>query len=85
MAGDNLYPEAGTENWIGCFATLVDAQAAFQVKEVPKYANGKFSSDPTKKTITKYVIDGKAHDWYEIVDLRKWVDLPTQPLESNEE
>lgn len=84
MAGDNLYPEAGTENWISCFATLADAQTAVQVKEVPKYANGKFSSDPTKNKTTKYVIDEKAHDWYEIVDLRKWVDLPVKPPESNE-
>ena len=59
IAGDNQYPESGTDDWKGCFETRQEAE-----NQVCKhFVFG-----------TKYSIAGKACDWYEVVDLREWTE-----------
>jgi hypothetical protein len=48
IAGDNLYPSAYTDDWVGCYETKEEAEEVLY---------------------NKY-----DYDWYEIVDLREWMN-----------
>lgn len=37
IAGDDYYPRAGTDNWIGCFATREEAENAMANEEADWY------------------------------------------------
>ena len=37
IAGDDYYPRAGTDNWIGCFATREEAENAIANEEADWY------------------------------------------------
>ena len=65
IAGDYHYPEAevGDGDWIGCYTNLEEAENAVQQIE------GKYR----RYTYTVQGEDGQ-FDWYEIIDLRKWVE-----------
>ena len=36
IAGDNIYPEAGTDNWIGCYSSYTEATEASEQYAVRK-------------------------------------------------
>jgi hypothetical protein len=62
IAGDNYYPEAGTEDWIATLKTEEEA-----------------ASEVTPKTsldhwLGAWEIRGCHYDWYDIIDLREWVN-----------
>jgi len=79
IAGCGYYPQAGTDDWIGMFDTEQDAEQA--VKKIPKhtyYTKGK-DKGKVKDTYYSYGITHNGsyyenYDWYEIVDLRKWIN-----------
>ena len=62
MAGHNYYPSAGTNDWIGCFNSFEEANAAVTPTEVDK-----------KRSIEYYIINDNKYDWFEIVDLSEWI------------
>lgn len=62
IAGENYYPSSGTDDWIGTFETLEEAQNKVYPgisRIVPKDV---------------FIINGCEYDWYEIVDLREWIN-----------
>jgi hypothetical protein len=69
-AGDNLYPERADGDWKKCYETYEEAKS--KIKVIPPHTtNGivKIHHDVT------YYIDGMGtFDWYEIIDLRLWID-----------
>lgn len=60
IAGANYYPSGDTGDWIDTFETYEEAKAEISEKE-NTYGMG------------RYTIRGREKDWYEIVDLRKWI------------
>lgn len=61
IAGEGYYPAGGTADWIACFET--EEQAESQVEKI------------TQGKITTYRVQNNADfDWYEIVDLRVWMN-----------
>jgi hypothetical protein len=66
IAGDNYYPESGTDDWIAAFETHEEAKA--EVVTEP-------SCDPsvTERWWGAHLIRGCHYDWYEIVDINKWI------------
>lgn len=58
IAGEFYYPSRRTGDWIGCFETY--EEALNQVK-IEKYD-------------FRYIVNGSERDWYEIVDLRRWME-----------
>ncbi len=62
MAGDWYYPTAKTGDWIGCYTK----------EDIPKVTL--IENKSGRYTDVQYLINGRKYDWYEIVDLRKWVD-----------
>jgi len=63
IAGDHYYPEVGDGDWIGCYTTREEAENAVQQIE------GKYWR-------YAYTVQGedRQFNWYEIIDLRKWVE-----------
>ena len=60
IAGSNYYPEGGSRDWIGTFETKEEAQS-----QITK----------TNKFYSPYLIkDRGGYGWYEIVDLREWIN-----------
>lgn len=60
MAGDNYYPQSGTDDWIGLFDSREEARS--KVKEITD----------AKNKVYAYRIGDIKYDWYEIVDLYTW-------------
>jgi len=58
VAGDQYYPGAGTKNWIGCFESCEAAAEKVQFD----------------KEFSNFIINGQSYDWYEIIDLNKWIN-----------
>ncbi len=58
-AGDDYYPLVGTEDWIGTYASW--DEASNEVESVDELW-------------CKYQIQGESYDWFEIVDLRDWIN-----------
>jgi hypothetical protein len=52
------YPSAETCDWKKTYATYQEA------KDTVKESDGKY----------KYIESGKTYDWYEIVDLKEWIE-----------
>jgi hypothetical protein len=65
IAGEDYYPSRRTGDWIGCFETYEEALS--QVK-VEKY---NFQGNACDES---YTVNGSDRDWYEIVDLRGWIN-----------
>lgn len=79
IAGDNYYPSADTDDWIGCFSTYEEAKAQVEVKEYHEYYTKGKNKGEIKSTHNHYVVKGGTYgdrrcDWYEIVDLREWAE-----------
>lgn len=79
IAGNFIYPNGGTEDWVGCFETIADAESRVKRMELSShYKSGKFKGKVKSKSATYTILklDGSTEhrDWYEIVDLRDWAD-----------
>lgn len=76
IAGNFLYPEAGTEDWIGCFETYEIAEGCIKVMETREFYKGGKSKGQVKSVRKTYEVSchgtTRKCDWYEIVDLRVW-------------
>lgn len=60
MAGYSYYPDSGTGDCIGCYATKEEAESLIEKTD------GQYS---------KYRIKGNSYDWYVIEDLSSWIGL----------
>jgi hypothetical protein len=71
-AGDNYYPERGTGDWIASFHTREEAEEQV-TKEVTisKPLTLNLLGEPY--TETNYIINGHKFDWYQIIDLSRWL------------
>ena len=73
IAGENYYPSAGTDDWKKTFSTLEEAEN-FVSKIEPKRTISKGSKKGQEVVeYTTYMINGNEYDWYEIVDLKKYI------------
>ena len=76
IAHQHYYPQSGTDDWIDTFSTREEAQSEVVVEKTYEY----FSRGPNKgkpkpgseREIT--TIRGCQYDWYEIVDLKVWMN-----------
>lgn len=59
IAGETYYPSSGTGDWIGTFSSYEEALATVNESKGGYYP---------------YLINGIDYDWYEIVNLEKWVN-----------
>lgn len=78
IAGQGYYPQDGTGDWIGCFATVTEAESNIKTtKEDILFIQGPRKGQ-VKNTINNYEVlkDGKweSVDWYNIIDLKQWID-----------
>lgn len=64
IAGEYYYPSNGTGDWIGCFETYEEALSQVKVEEY----------DFRGKICHAYIVSGSERGWYEIVDLREWIE-----------
>jgi hypothetical protein len=63
--GDHYYPESGAGDWVGCFSSYEEAMAQIKLDNYGAYTrSGKLIGEGREKEF----------DWYEIIDLRKWVN-----------
>jgi hypothetical protein len=72
-AGSDCYPSSGTGDWIATYPTYQDANN--MVKQIithEYYTKGKHKGE-IKKTHITYEINGHTWDWYEIIDLSRWL------------
>lgn len=73
-AGDYYYPQSGTEDWVGIFATYEEASALISKTVEYDY----FIQGPRKGQIKPgskrelYKVGDRDVGWYEIVDLELW-------------
>lgn len=62
IAGDQYYPSASTGDWIDTFETFEEAKSMVIIA----WSYG------LNKDI--FYINGLKYDWYEIVNLREWIE-----------
>ena len=77
IAGDCLYPSAGTEDWIKCYESVAEAREKINHLDYPTFfisgkMKGQLKSNSIKYTISDSISPDREYDWYEIVDLRGW-------------
>lgn len=74
IAGDFYYPQGGTEDWKGCYATIEEAKARITTEEIPiLFMQGKRKGQ-VKEIHKSFLLDGYHIDWYDIVDLEAWMN-----------
>lgn len=74
IAGYNYYPQADTGDWIKTFNTREEAEATIiQERHYRTSLKGKNKGEQ-EQTHSSYIIDGTTYDWYEIIDLREWLE-----------
>jgi len=59
IAGYQYYPSKGSSDWVGVYESEEEIES--QIKII------------SKNDTNGYEIDGVVYDWYEVVDLRKWM------------
>jgi len=74
IAGECYYPNADTGDWIGCFPTMDAAKSKVTNIEHKRTITKGEKKGQEEVTHTTYVVNGRKCDWYEIVDLRDWVN-----------
>jgi hypothetical protein len=77
IAGDNLYPSAGDQDWIKCYESVAEAREKINYIDYPTFFNsgkmkGHLKSNKICYTISDSKDPNREYDWYEIVDLREW-------------
>lgn len=78
IAGEGYYPSSGTGDWIGCYETQKEAEEQVKFIEYHTYYTKGKKQGQIKETYTTYEVNGKYGvrkcDWYDVVDLRDWVE-----------
>lgn len=74
MAGYTYYPQ-GIEDWIGCFLTHEEALSKVTVVEHKRVITKGKSKGQEEITGRSYRIGESNFDWYDIVDLREWMEV----------
>jgi len=73
IAGDSYYPTSGTGDWIGCYESYGEAKSEVEIIETPVYYTQGKKKGEIKSTFKSYKISGRNFDWYEIVDLKRFI------------
>ena len=77
IAGYGYYPSAGTEDWRETYSTREEAEATVtQIANHDLYTKGPKKGQIKNTLYTYKVTDSQGEatvDWYEIVDLRDWI------------
>jgi hypothetical protein len=63
IAGDYYYPPVGTSGWVGCFASVEEAEAQI-ITGLGLHGEPMYKIRGIEET----------RDWYKIVDLRDWTN-----------
>lgn len=74
IAGDCYYPSSGTGDWRRTFSSREEIEAMIEIEEIPIYFKQGPRKGQIKETYKKYKLNGENIDWYEIVDLREWIN-----------
>lgn len=74
IAGEFYYASTHTGDWIGCFETYNEALNQVEVKKHHQYYTKGKDKGEIKNTYESYIVNGIERDWYEIVDLREWIN-----------
>ena len=74
MAGDVYYPEGGTDDWIGCFETFEEAHSKVSTVEHKRVITRGKNKGQEEITGKSYRIGERNFEWYDIVDLREWME-----------
>lgn len=73
IAGSSYYPDFGTGDWVRAFETEKNAEDVVETIEHHNfYTKGKNKGE-IKSTSKSYKINDQIYDWYEIIDLKKWI------------
>ncbi len=73
IAGHNYYPSSGSEDWIGCYDTHQEAEDKVKRTTVYEYFTRGPRKGLVKSTRLEYKVNGEDVDWYQIVNLGKWI------------
>jgi hypothetical protein len=73
-AGDNYYPQSDTRDWIGCFSTYEEAASKVTFVEHKRIITHGKRKGQEEITGSSHQIDGRNYDWWEVVDLRVWIE-----------
>jgi hypothetical protein len=73
IAGDHYYPQAYTDNWIKCFKSYEEAKAQVTPKDIKRTITKGKRKGEEEIIFTKYLINDKEYEWYDIVNLQDWV------------
>lgn len=74
IAGDNYYPQGGTEDWKGCYSTYEEAKARITIEETPIFFMQGKRKGQVKEIQKRTYLDGYHIDWYDIIDLEEWMN-----------
>lgn len=73
-AGHNYYPQAATEDWIGCFSSREEALSKVATIEHKRVVTKGKNKGQEEITGQSYRIGESIFDWFEIIDLREWME-----------
>ena len=78
IAGENIYPNSETEDWVKCFPTEQEALDSVKTVVHEDYFKAGKRKGEVKSSWTTYMVDGRYGerecDWFGVVDLRMWAD-----------
>lgn len=74
IAGYSYYPQSGTDDWIGCFASYQEATALIKKEQIHEFFSRGPRKGQIKETREKLFVNGQERDWYDIVDLEEWMN-----------
>lgn len=73
-AGSTYYPQAATEDWIGCFSTRDEALSKVVVIEHKRVLTKGKNKGQEKITGQSFRVGESIFDWFEIIDIREWME-----------
>jgi len=74
IAGHGYYPQSGTDDWIGTYSTYEEAKSKVEyIEDIEVFSRGPRKGEK-KSSSFSYQIDGRRLDWFEIIDLREWIN-----------
>ncbi len=71
--GSYYYPQGGDNDWIACFETYDEAKSQIEEYEEQEFFQQGPRKGQVKETRIRYKHNGEKIDWFEIVDLNKWI------------
>lgn len=74
IAGHRYYPGGGTEDWIDTFSTEREAYTIVTHKDNTRVITKGKKKGELENTYTSYIINEREYDWYDVIDLREWIN-----------